>query len=125
MRGGAFWALWLSLFLHLTYGSFLSGQLLTALRTGSRLDVRVASSINAVQFGCAVAGKLSSGVLLALPAAALPYARALLFVLAPAAYSGSHLLLLDVHLGELLAGDVRGGLVPTCHRMSLIAADCH
>ena len=111
MRSGAFWALWLCLFLHLAYGSFLSGQLLTALRTGSHLEVTVGTAIVSVQFLCAVAGKLGSGVLLALPTAALPYARAILFVLAPTALCGSHFLLLDVHMERLLSGDVHGGLV--------------
>jgi hypothetical protein len=111
MRSGAFWALWLCLFLHLAYGSFLSGQLLTALRTGSHLEVTAGTAIVSVQFLCAVAGKLGSGVLLALPTAALPYARAFLFVVAPTALCGSHFLLLDVHMGRLLGGDVHGGLV--------------
>lgn len=135
-RGSAFWALWSAMLLHLTYGSFLSGQLTTALRIGSHLDVVQASlalltpyfgpsplltpslelgavqaaRVNAVQFGCAIAGKLCSGTLLAMPHSVQPLARAILFVLAPLAYCGSHLLLVDVDLVRLGAGDVSGGL---------------
>ena len=69
-----------------------------------------------MQYVCAIIGKLLSGVLLGLPSSApsgvarVSWAAAALFVIAPLAYAGSHLLLVTVHPRELLleADFIRG-----------------
>ena len=112
-RGAPFWALWAATFLHLLYGSLLSGHLTTALRMGAGCDVVTAASINAVQFSCAIGGKVASGVLLSLPSRrAVVLVRWLLFVIAPLVYTFSHLLLLDVHVHPAAAGLARGSGAP-------------
>lgn len=90
--------------------SHCGAELTTALRDGAGLDVTTAASINSVQFFCAIAGKLTSGVLLALPSEAMVYSRAILFVMAPIAFCLSHLVLLQVDVGALLDGDLLGAL---------------
>ena len=130
-RGGTFWALWGATFLHLLYGSLLSGHLTTLLRTSAGLDVVAASAVTSVQFACAIAGKVLSGALLSLtarPAASATEAvstaaartatrrsravRTLLFVLAPLAYASSHLLLVDVRIDRLSRAGLVGGDQP-------------
>lgn len=111
LRTGAFWALYAAVGLHLMYGSFLSGHLTTVLRTGCGLDVVLASAINAVQFSCAIVGKLASGALLSLRSEQAQLAvRFVLFVASPLAYCASHLLLLRVDTAALLGGDALGAL---------------
>lgn len=111
-RSATFWALWLATFLHLLYGTLLSAHLTTALRTGAGRDVVSASAINSVQFGCAIFGKVASGVLLSLPSKhAERWVRWSLFLIAPLLLTASHFLLLDVHPEELsvdLAAGSRG-----------------
>eukprot|EP00966_Prymnesium_polylepis_P014114 325891-Prymnesium_polylepis.1 len=79
LRAWTFYALWAAIFLHLTYGGFVSGHLVTLLRTGGGKSLATASSIVATQFACAIGGKFLSGVLLSLPA--VP--RTAIFVAAP------------------------------------------
>ena len=98
LRGGAFWALWASMFLHLIYGSFLTVHLQPLLRTMAAKDVVLASQVSALQFACAIAGKLSSGILLSLESPP----KALLFCVAPLAFFASHFLVVDVSLMALL-----------------------
>ena len=97
-RSFAFGACWLSTFLHLLYGSLLSIHLITVLQTGAGCDVATASAINAVQFGCAIGGKMGSGALLSVRNSrrAEHAVRLLLFIVAPFLYAGSHFLLLDI-----------------------------
>jgi hypothetical protein len=79
----------------------------TVLRTSCGQGVLAASAINAVQFVCAIVGKLLSGALLACeaPAARRAISR-VLFVAAPLAFCTSHLVLFDVRLLPLLSGEI-------------------
>ena len=103
----SFWALAAANYLFMVYAAIIVNHLPFVLRTDGGLGVVPTAQVMSLQFAAAMSAKFGVGVLMALPSPP----RFLLFIGMPAAYTATHLLLVDVAVDPLLAADFGHALV--------------